>query len=215
MRDEPSTGPKPRTHADATTSKKPTPCEACGRPAAGYDARRDRPSCRRCARIRADGGTSPEPGQPAAYLPDDATVVLRELNDFRRDLLAATALYEPDTPRHDDPYGVGLKGALEAVYDKPVLPGQLYPGLSDLVDHDLLRVRVRDGRANYYGFTERGQRALAGYAYFLTCAAARAGGDVTWTHQFSPDPAQALESFERPRLPPAPDRDRSDREGER
>lgn len=213
MRDQPFVGSRPHTRADATVAQKSIPCANCSRPAVGYDSRHDCPSCRRCARLRTDG----HPGRtgPVAYLPAEATIVVRELNAFRRDLLAATALYQPDTPQHDDPYGVGLKRALEHLYDEPVNPGQLYPALSDLVDHDLLWTRVDDGRANYYRFIDRGRRALTGYAYFLAAAANHAGGDMPWPQQSSAGPTESLESIDHPRLPPASERDSIDRRGER
>jgi DNA-binding PadR family transcriptional regulator len=78
---------------------------------------------------------------------------------------------------------MGLKRALEGVYGRQVNHGQLYPGLSDLVEHGLLRTRLDNQRTSYYEFTDRGRRALTGYAHYLASAAAVAGADVAWPHQ--------------------------------
>jgi DNA-binding PadR family transcriptional regulator len=129
-------------------------------------------------------------------------VVLRELNAFRRDLLATTAIYEPDSSRHEYPYGGGLKQALQTLYGREVNNGQLYPGLRDLVDHGLLTRRIKNQRTHYYEFTDRGRAALTGHAYYLTTAAALAGGDVPWLAA-SVTPGEPLPAPDEQALPPA------------
>lgn len=165
---------------DGLPDEKRTVCVRCDQPAVGHDARLHEPVCPACGRrpvcLRSDDPADHRDCPSAADTWfTGLTSPLAEFNAFRRDALAAVALYKPDG-RHDRPYGLGIKNALEGFYNRRVHNTQVYPALSDLVEAELLHTDPCNQRTNYYGFTERGRTALAVRARFLLDAAVAAGG---------------------------------------
>jgi len=180
MSDEPTVGRMPHRRMEGLPDEKRTVCVRCDQLAVGHDARLHEPVCPACGRRP----TIPRPDDPADHreCPPAAdawftgpTSPLVEFNAFRRDALAAVALYKPDG-RHDRPYDLGIKNALKGFYNRRVHNTQVYPALSDLVEAELLHTDPGNQRTNYYGFTERGRTALAVRARFLLDAAVAAGG---------------------------------------
>lgn len=183
MSNEPTVGSEPHARPETLADEKHTPCGVCADPAAGYDARRGASICRPCAAAAPPSdGTNPAPTRESG---DDVTnewyrnqpLAITELNAFRRDLLAAIALYRP-ADGHEWPYGHGVRTVLEDLHGREIHDTQLYPALEDLVDAGLLRPTgvSQDQRTNYYAFTDRGRAALSEYARLLLDAAGAVGG---------------------------------------
>lgn len=76
-----------------------------------------------------------------------------DLTTFQQNLLFAL-LENPKTK------GLEVKRRLEAVYDKEVNHGRLYPNLDTLVEMGLVRKEERDRRTNEYTVTKRGLYTL-------------------------------------------------------
>lgn len=177
---EPTVGASPHTRTETLSNKKHTPCSQCDQAAVGFGARLKGPVCRSCAAnaVSAHGTTNSSAtetcGESAVAWFRGEPLALAEVNAFRRDLLAAVALYQPEDG-HPRPYGLGLKAALEGFYDQQIHNTQVYPALEDLVDADFLRTDPSNQRTNYYAFTDHGRSALSAYARFLLEAAGAAG----------------------------------------
>jgi len=187
MVDEPIVGHEPHTRDGEPSGEKNTRCVACGDFATGQDARCRAPICLGCAR-KPPGEI--QPGETQRTSDDTATVLgwrsdtsspILEHNAPRRDTLAAVARYQSDG-RHDRPYGLGVRAALEELYDQRVHSTQVYHALDDLVEADLLHIDPRNQRTNYYIVTDHGRRALATHAQFV-CGAAVAADAVPSPHQ--------------------------------
>jgi hypothetical protein len=175
MSDEPTAGLAPRTRPETRPRQKHTRCAVCGGPAVGYDARERAPTCRVCARLRADGGHPPcGPAAATKWFTGERARSL-ECNAFRRDLLAVAALHGRHAETAERPNGLEIKRAIEVVCDREVHASQLYPALHDLTDADLLCTDPRHQRTHHYIVTDRGQATLAAYAKFLRAAALAAG----------------------------------------
>jgi DNA-binding PadR family transcriptional regulator len=84
----------------------------------------------------------------------------RDLNAFQRDMLFVLASI-------DDPTGVNVGNALEAMYRKPVNHGQLYPSLDELHEMGLVDKVARDKRTNEYRITRRGRYVVGEYRDFV------------------------------------------------
>lgn len=84
----------------------------------------------------------------------------RDLNAFQRDMLFVLASI-------DDPTGVNVGDALEAMYRKPINHGQLYPSLDELHEMGLIDKVARDKRTNEYRITRRGRYVVEEYRDFV------------------------------------------------
>jgi len=89
------------------------------------------------------------------------TAPLHELSAFQRDMLRLVEMY-------DRPYGVTLKGAIEAAWDVTnVTPSRVYENLDILVDKGLVEKGRKDDRTNYYQITAHGRIKLAAHRGWL------------------------------------------------
>jgi len=77
-----------------------------------------------------------------------------ELTGFQRDILYCIA-------ELDEPYGLGIKRALESYMEKEVNHGRLYPNLDTLVNKGYLAKSSIDDRTNNYQLTAEGKELLA------------------------------------------------------
>jgi len=77
-----------------------------------------------------------------------------ELTGFQRDILYCIADLE-------EPYGLGIKQALEDYGGTEINHGQLYPNLDTLVDKGYLAKSSIDKRTNNYELTAAGRELLA------------------------------------------------------
>lgn len=87
-----------------------------------------------------------------------------DLTAFQKEVLFAVAGLEAS---EQDPYGLGIKRALEDRLQKNVNHGQLYPNLDELVEAGLLEKSSLDQRTNKYLLTEAGRRLLEEYRQFV------------------------------------------------
>lgn len=84
----------------------------------------------------------------------------RDLTAFQRDLLFVLASI-------DEPIGLRVADAMEALYRKPINHGQLYPNLDELDEMGLIDKVARDKRTNEYNITRRGRLAIDEYRNFV------------------------------------------------
>ena len=77
-----------------------------------------------------------------------------ELTSFQRDVLYCIADLE-------EPYGLGIKQALEDYGGTEINHGRLYPNLDTLVDKGYLAKSSIDKRTNNYELTAAGRELLA------------------------------------------------------
>lgn len=77
-----------------------------------------------------------------------------ELTGFQRDILYCIAGLE-------EPYGLGIKQALEEYGGTEVNHGRLYPNLDTLVDKGYVEKSSIDKRTNRYELTAEGKQLLA------------------------------------------------------
>ena len=77
-----------------------------------------------------------------------------ELTGFQRDVLYCIAGL-------DEPYGLGIKRALEDYGGTEVNHGRLYPNLDTLVDKGYVSKSKLDDRTNTYELTPEGEELLA------------------------------------------------------
>jgi DNA-binding PadR family transcriptional regulator len=78
---------------------------------------------------------------------------MHELSAFQRDLLYVISGL-------DGPNGLEIGSELAEYYGEEIRHAQLYPGLDTLADKGLIDKSQRDGRANAYELTARGERVL-------------------------------------------------------
>jgi DNA-binding PadR family transcriptional regulator len=78
---------------------------------------------------------------------------MHELSAFQRDLLYVISGL-------DGPNGLEIGSELAEYYGEEIRPTQLYPNLDTLADKELIDKSQRDGRANAYELTARGERVL-------------------------------------------------------
>jgi DNA-binding PadR family transcriptional regulator len=76
------------------------------------------------------------------------------LTGFQRDILYCIADL-------DEPYGLGIKRALEEYGGGEVNHGRLYPNLDTLIDKGYLSKSSIDKRTNSYELTSEGKKLLA------------------------------------------------------
>lgn len=79
--------------------------------------------------------------------------IMFDLTGFQRDLLYCIA-------GEQEPYGLGIKQALESYRNIEVNNGQLYPNLNTLVDKGYVAKGSIDSRTNSYELTAEGQEML-------------------------------------------------------
>ena len=77
-----------------------------------------------------------------------------ELTGFQRDILYCIAPL-------DEPYGLGIKQALEEYVGTEINHGRLYPNLDTLVDKGYVAKSSIDKRTNNYELTAAGRELLA------------------------------------------------------
>jgi len=77
-----------------------------------------------------------------------------ELTAFQRDILYCIADL-------NEPYGLGIKRALEEAGRKEVNHGRLYPNLDTLIEKGYLSKSTIDKRTNSYELTTKGMELLA------------------------------------------------------
>lgn len=90
----------------------------------------------------------------------------RDLTAFQRDVLFVLASI-------DDPVGLRVADAMEALTRKPVNHGQLYPNLDELDEMGLIDKVARDKRTNEYRLTKRGRYVIGEYQDFVIDALPR------------------------------------------
>jgi len=76
----------------------------------------------------------------------------RDLTAFQKNILTVLA--------EEARYGLAVKRALEAYYDKEVNHGRLYPNLDDLTNKGLVEKSELDKRTNKYALTDAGFDAV-------------------------------------------------------
>jgi len=79
---------------------------------------------------------------------------MHDLTGFQRDLLYCIAGME-------DPYGLGIKRALESYRDIEVNQGRLYANLNTLVEEGYVAKGSIDRRTNSYELTAKAKQRLA------------------------------------------------------
>ena len=77
-----------------------------------------------------------------------------DLTGFQRDILFCIAGLE-------DPYGLGIKQALESYGENDINHGRLYPNLDTLIEKDYITKGRIDDRTNSYELTPKGRESLA------------------------------------------------------
>ncbi|MFC7156673.1 PadR family transcriptional regulator [Halomarina halobia] len=80
-------------------------------------------------------------------------MALFDLTGFQRDLLYVIAGF-------DRPSGQQIKSELEAVTDREITHGRLYPNLDTLVNAGYVEKGQIDRRTNYYALSDEGREAL-------------------------------------------------------
>lgn len=76
-----------------------------------------------------------------------------DLTAFQRDLLRALA-------KTDEQSGLSLKTDLATYYQNEINHSRLYQNLDELVAHEFIQKRQRDGRTNSYSLTDAARTTL-------------------------------------------------------
>lgn len=85
---------------------------------------------------------------------------LSDLTGFQRDLLVVIGSI-------GSTHGLGIKTAMDPVYDIDMSSGRIYSNLDQLRQKGLIEKSKVDGRTKSYEITQRGQRELAAYQEWI------------------------------------------------